>query len=238
MEASARTRTGLRVRLLRIVVGVLIGFTVLIAGVAILIRTLGERDTRYEGKFVYEWIGQLQSKNPALSNTANLALNRTIIPALTRAMVQDTNDSRLRAALIEYLNTLPNVNIFYRPAARRRAEAASLLGQFGPAANAATPLLLQVLRGPDEDVRPSAAIALGKIQADPDVAIPLLIRCLDDKGLDDAAALALAEYGAQAKAAVPKLLQLTKIPDKDLHHAVGLALQKIDPAAAAQAGFR
>ena len=165
-------------------------------------------------------------------------LNRTIIPELTRAMVQDTNDSRLRVALVEYLNTLPGVNIVYHTADTRRADAADLLGEFGPCAKAASPALLQALQGRDAMVRPSAAGALGKIQADPEVVIPLLIKCLDQKDVDDAAALALADYGPAAKAAVPKLIELSKVRDKDLHHAVLVALSKFDPAAATQAGVR
>ncbi len=167
---------------------------------------------------------------------ANTVLNRTLIPHLTRAMVQDTNDSRLRVALVDYLNTLPNVNIFYRSAPSRRAEAAELLGEFGPAARSAAPALLHALQGKDLAVRAAAAAALGKIKADPAAEIPLLIQYLDDKEIDEAAALALADYGPPAKAAVPKLLQLSKVPDKDLHRAVMEALSKIDPTTTNQTG--
>jgi HEAT repeats len=222
-------------RVVRIGLGVIIGLGVLAGAVLILVHTLGERDQIFEGKPIYLWSAQLQSKDPALSNAACLVLNRAIIPQLTRDMVQDTNDSHLRIALIEYLNTLPNVNIFYRRSETRRADAASTLGEFGQAAIAATPALLQAVQGRDTFLRPAAASALGKIHADPATAIPLLIKYLDDDNVNEAAARGLAGYGPAAKAAVPKLLQLSKVPDKDLHHAVMQALSKIDPESAAKA---
>ncbi len=224
-------------RLVRVALGVCVGLGVLAGFILVLIHTLGEHDTLFEGKPIYIWIAQAKSKDPALRDAANLVLNRTIIPQLTRAIVQDTNDSAIRLALVNYLNTLPNVNIFYRPADSRRADAPNLLAEFGPAAKAATPALLRALQGSDPAVRATSATALGKIQADPVTVIPLLIKYLDDRDIDESAALALADYGPSAKGAIPKLLQLSKIPDKDLHRAVMEALAKIDPTAA-QAGGR
>lgn len=223
-------------RLLRILVGVLIGSALLAAIIVLLIFTLGEHEAHYENKRLYDWITLLKSPNPASSNAAQLVLDRTIIPQLSRDMFQDTNDSRLRLFLIENLNTLPEVNIYYRTADTRRADAATRLGDFGPAAKAATPALVRGLQGNDAPVRAASAEALGKIQADPPIVIPLLIKCLDDELVNEAAALALADYGPPAKAAVPKLIKLSTVPDKDLHRAVVLALTKIDPEAAAQAG--
>lgn len=225
-------------RLLRLALGVCVGLGVLAGCILVLIHTLGEHDTLFEGKPIYAWLAQAKSKDPALRDAANLVLNRTIIPRLTRAMFQDTNDSHLRLALVDYLNTLPNVNILYRPADSRRADGPSFLGEFGPAAKAATPALLRALQGPDIAVRAPSAIALGKIQADPSTVIPLLIKYLDDSNIAEAAALGLADYGPSAKAAIPKLMELSKIHDKDLHRAVTLALAKIDPTAAPQAGGR
>ena len=72
-------------------------------GILVLIHTLGEHETVFEAKTAYQWMAQLKSGNPAQSNAASLVLNRAIIPQLTRAMVQDTNDSQLRMALIDYL---------------------------------------------------------------------------------------------------------------------------------------
>jgi len=234
-EDKAATRPSFKQRLLRIAIGVFVGLGVVAGGLLLLIRTLGEPDALYEGKPSYVWLAQIKSKDPALSNSANLVLNRTIIPQLTRDMVQDTNDSRIRMELIDYLNNLPHVNIYYRRAETRRADAVNLLGEFGPAAAAATPALLKASQGKDRAIRAAAARALGAIHADPATAVPFLIKYLDDESLNQAAALALAGFGAQAKAAVPKLLELAKVPDKDLHQVVMRALSRIDRAAAAQA---
>lgn len=237
-ETVAVKRCSLKRRVGRIALGVVIGFGLLAGGVVGLVYTLGEHETLYEGKPIFQWIAQAQSKNAALSNSVNTVLNRTVIPQLTRTMFQDTNDSRIRLALIDYLNTLPNVSIFFRKADTRRADAAGMLGEFGPSARAAGPALLQALQGRDLAVRAAAAGALGKIQTDPATVIPLLIKYLDDEDLNSAAALALADYGPPAEAAVPKLIELSKLPDKDLRRAVTQALSKIQPAAAANAGMR
>lgn len=201
-------------------------------------RTIGDREVLYQGKSLYDWSEQIKSQNTTASNQASLVLNQEIIPRLTKTMLEDTNDSRLRMALVENLNTLPGVNIYFQVADSRRAEAAGGFGEFGPPAEAAGPVLLQALQGRDLAVRGPAAVSLGKIHAKPEVVIPLLIKYLEDDGLRESAAEALGEFGSLSKAAIPKLLVLFKVPDKDLHHSVGEALKNIDPEVAAQAGVR
>jgi len=225
-------------RIVRILVGVGIGLALLACGIGVLIRTLGEREVLYQGKSRDDWGEQIKSPNTAASNQASQVLNQEIIPRLTKTMFEDTNDSSLRVALVENLNTLPGVNILFRMADSRRADAAMGLGEFGPAADAAVPALHQALQGHDVAVRGPAAVSLGKIHGQPEVIIPLLIRYLDEDDLKEAAAEALGEYGSLSKTAIPKLLLLYKVRDKDLHHAVGEALNRIDPIAAAQVGAR
>jgi hypothetical protein len=225
-------------RLLRILVGVAIGLALLAGAIWVLTRTLGEREVLYWGKSRYYWIDQTRSSSIAASNQAYQVLNQEIIPGLEKTMFLDTNDSGLRIALVDELNTLPGVNILFRAADSRRADAAMGLGEFGPAARAAVPALLQALQGHDAAVRGSAAFSLGKIHAQPEVIIPLLTKCLDDDDLQESAAEALGEYGPLSKAAIPKLLVLFKVPSKDLHVAVEGALRSIDPDAAALAGVR
>jgi hypothetical protein len=225
-------------RLFRIVFAVAVGLAVLAGGIAALIRTLGEREMLFQGKSRYYWSQQIKSPNPAATNQASLVLNREIIPRLTKTMLEDTNDSRLRIKAVETLNGLPGVDIFFRPADARRADTTAWLGQFGPAAQAAVPTLLQALQGHDLAVRGPAAVSLAQIHAQPEVVIPLLIAYLDDADLREAAAEALGEYGNLSKVAIPKLLLLFKVPDKSLRHAVAGALKNIDPDAAIQAGVR
>ena len=225
-------------RALRIFISVAIGLGLLAGGIWVLTQTLGEREALYAGKSLYEWSEQIKSRNTAASNQASLVLNQEIIPRLTKTMIEDTNDSSLRMALSEKLNTLPGVNILFRVADSRRAEAAEGFGEFGPAAEAVGPALLQALQGQDPAVRGPAAVSLGKIHWKPEVVIPLLIKYLQNDDLREAAAEALGEFGSLSKASIPELLLLLKVPDKDLHHAVGEALKKIDPEVAAQADVR
>jgi len=211
----------------------------LLAGaIVLLIASLGQRQHLYQGRPQYYWSQQINSLNPALSNEAALVLNQEIIPRLKKIMFEDTNDSSLRIALIDKLNGLPAVNIFFQTADGRRAAAAGGPGDFGAAAHAAIPALLQAVQSQDRAVRGPAAVSLGKIHAKPEVVIPLLITYLDQEELRESAAEALGEFGGRSKAAIPKLLILFKVRDKSLHHTVEEALRKIDPDAAAQAGVR
>jgi hypothetical protein len=221
--------------MVRIVVGAAIALGVLAGGFGVLIWMLGQRETLYEGKSCYYWSEQLKSQNPAVTNQVSLVLNREIIPRLTKTILEDTSDSKLRIALVEKLNDLPGVNIFFRTADCRRGDAAIALGQFGPQAEAAVPTLLQVLQGHDSAVRGAAVVSLGHIRAKPEIVIPLLIPCLDDNDLREVALAALGEYGSRAMVVIPKLLLLLKVQDKDLHNAVQEVLKKIDPDVAAQA---
>lgn len=219
-------------------VAVAAGLAIVFGGIWLLTRTLGEREPLYQGQDAYYWSVQLNSPDAAASNHANAVVTGEIMPNLVNVMFNDTNDSRLRLALIDKLNTLPGVNIYFEPADGRRALAAQTLGEFGLAAKSAIPVLLQALKSADSIVHGPAIFALGKIHGEPDTIIPLLMGYLDDKELNAEAATALGDFGSQAKVALPKLIPMLKIPDKDLHHAVALALKQIDPAAAVTAGVK
>ena len=218
-------------RSLRILLGVGVGLGLLVLGVWGLSHALTENVAPYHGKTPYYWSQQLRSQDPAVTNEANQVLQHEIIPQLTKIMFADTNDSAFGTALIKQLNELPGVQIFTRPAASRRASAAANLGDFGPAAAAAIPALVQAMNGGDAAVREPAEIALGKLHARPDEFIPRFIKQLDEESLRQGAAIALGQYGVAATSAVPKLQALYRLPDKELRHAVGDALRNIDPAA-------
>ena len=218
--------------------GVLVGSAILVGVIWVLTKTLGDHETYYQGKPLFDWVAQLNSSNAAASSQADIVLIKDIIPHLTEVMFHDTNDSRLRLTLAEKLNGLPGVNVYFTDADGRRGKAARDLGEFGPAARPAIPALLQALKAKDSAVHGPALTALGEIHCEPDIIIPLLINYLDDSNLNDEAAEALGRFGPAAKPALPKLVPLLKITDKDLHHAVVEALQKIDPKAAAEAGAR
>jgi HEAT repeat protein len=150
-------------------------------------------------------------------------------------MFHDTNDSSVRLFLVQALNQLPSVQIYFAEAGVRRGEAAYNIGELGPSAKSAVPALLQALKGRDVMVRAPAIEALGKIHSDPDVMIPLFMKYLEDEDLRAEAALALANYGSLAKAAVPKIIPLLHAPDKEAQSAARQALKKIDPEASGNA---
>jgi hypothetical protein len=216
----------------RIALGVAVGLAVLVGVVCLLAHVLGDSPQYLiAGKPVIYWQEQLKDQHTGVSNQAFVAVNRLVIPKLLDTMFHDTNDSHLRLFLIETLNGLPGVLIYFTPAEGRRGLAAQTIGEFGAAAEPAIPSLIQAVKGPDLMVRESAIIALGNIHSDPEVVIPLLIGCLEDESVNDEAALALANYGSLARPAVPKILPLLHAPDKDAQEAARTALRKIDPEA-------
>ena len=229
-------------RILRLFIGVLIGVAVLIGLVLILSRVLGDHETLYHGKPFNYWCEQLTNQDAVVAGQARTTLTSLIIPELTNRMFSDTNDSRLRMALVEHMNDLPGLQIMYTPSTGRRAQAVNDLGRLGPLAKAvATPALLEVLKRKDDFLTGSAADALVKIQADAETVVPVLMDCMVDSeghGQSDVVE-ALGEYGPKAKAAVPTLIKLLgDRSSKDIMEAVPKALKQIDPEAAAKAGVK
>jgi hypothetical protein len=215
-----------------ITLGVLVGIALLVVVAWLLTLTLGNiPQYLYAGKPMQYWQEQLSSRDTGASNEALVVVNSRVIPQLTDIMFHETNDSSLRLFLIEVLNSLPGVQIYFTPAGGRRANAAWSIRELGPAAKPAVPVLVQALKGKDAIVHQAAISALGNIHSDPDLVIPLLIGYLEDDNLNDEAALALANYGSLAKAAVPKIIPLLHAADKDAQAAAVEALKKIDPEA-------
>ena len=197
-------------RMLRMSAGVVAGLGVLAGGTWVLSRTIGNHETLYEGKPIYYWSIQATNQDAAASNKTAAVVFSQIVPRLTNQMFSDTNDSKLRLALIDQLNALPGIQINFAAAAGRRVQAANELGMLGPCAKSAAPALLVALKDQDEVLCESAAKALAAIQAEAETAVPALIACLVDhegEGRADVAE-ALGKYGPRAKAAVPMLVKL------------------------------
>ena len=215
------------------------GLVALTGAIWVLAKTLGNiNQPLYAGKPAAYWQAQLGGHDAGASNRAFAVLNSQIIPQLTDLMFHDTKDSGIRTNLIDALNGLPGVEIYFTPASERRGRAAEVIGEFGPAAKSAVPALMQALKGPDKSVYEGAIKALGNIHTDPDVVIPLLMTFLNNDDLNDEAAIALANYGPLAKAAVPKIIPLLHAADDDAQAAAQDALLKIDPEAAEKAGVK
>jgi HEAT repeat protein len=222
-------------RIIRMVMGVVIGISVVAGGIWLLGQTLGDHPTLYAGKPMGAWELQLNSTDAASTNQANAVLNSQIIPALIDQMFHDTNDSALRLSLVTSLNRIPGIRIRYTAAASRRNSAAGNLGIFGPPAAAAVPSLIQALKGPQFELHEAAIRSLGRIRSNPDTVIPLLIPYLTNDDLNEEVAIALGDYGSQAKEAFPELLPLLHDGDPHIRSAARFALLKIDPEAAAKA---
>lgn len=216
----------------RVLIGLILGIAVLVGGVWTLTKTLGNMEpTLYHGQTLAYWAEQVSAKDVAASNQANAILNAEIIPQLTNQMFHDTYDSALRMELIDTLNGLPHIWIYYLAAPSRRGMAATSLGDFGPASAAAVPALMQAVQGTDTWVHETAITSLGKIHSEPATVIPFLTKYLEDDNLNDEAATALSYYGSLAEPAVPKIIPLLHAADDDAQAAAIAALKKIDPAA-------
>ena len=216
----------------RIALAVVAGFALLVGVIWLLIHSLGNTlPLLYAGKPIPYWQEQLNGHDTSASNEAFAMVKSQVIPQLIDRMFHDTNDSSVRILLVEALNTLPNVQIYFTQADGRRVYAAQSIGELGPGAQSAVPALLQALKGQDAVVHGAVIAALGKIHSDPQVVIPLLIGYLEDENLNEEAALALANYGSRAKVAVPKIIPMLHAKDKGARFAATKALKQIDPDA-------
>ena len=222
--------------IIRILMGVMAGLAMVAGLIWVLSKTLGSgNEAPRAGKSITEWQKALNGQDLAASNQAFALINAQVLPQLIDQMWHDTNDSKIRLTLIEALNALPGVDIYFQRAAERRAAAAGEIGELGPPAASAVPVLIEALKSKDVGLREPAMRSLGGIHGHPEVVIPLLISYMDDKDLNDDAVLALGHFGSLAKAAVPKIIPMLKFPDKEARHAAQVALRKIDPAAATPA---
>jgi len=116
------------------------------------------------------------------------------------------------------------------------ATIAAALGNFGPDAAPAVPVLSAIVA--DSQLfsfdKVDAVESLGKIGPAAKDAVPQLIEILDEKdgGLPRLAAVALGRIGPAAKAAVPRLLKLSDSdPNEDVQAAARAAVRRIAPDA-------
>ena len=120
----------------------------------------------------------------------------------------------------------------------RRGWAAAALGEFGSSAEAAVPLLIQVIKDAAPEGRPfeleaSAAKALGKVAFESpsaNHAIEALLPLLESKvDLNRQTAIeALREFGPNAAVAIPRLRELKKDRSDDVRNAAANALDVIE----------
>jgi HEAT repeats/PBS lyase HEAT-like repeat len=123
----------------------------------------------------------------------------------------------------------------------RRGRAALALGEFGPAAEEAVPVLMKVIKESNPEARTeneaSAAAALGKIAPDTpsaDQAVAALLPVLEskDRYCRFRAIEALGRFGPRARTAVPKIRALEGDRDSGVREAASKSLLAIDPPSA------
>lgn len=113
-------------------------------------------------------------------------------------------------------------------------QALMLVQELGPAAKDAVPALIDLVRGPDENLAAQAASSLGRIGPEAKAAIPALIEILKEGGTDNlqwSAVHALGVFRRDAKDAVPHLLQLVQTTNE---HARGSLLSTLSQIATAE----
>jgi len=112
-----------------------------------------------------------------------------------------------------------------------RKLAAEVLGDMGPRARTAIPVLIKALKDREVLVRYRAAEALGKIGTDSETVVPALVQCLTDAHPMPRAAAAesLGKYGQAAGTALPALRDLLNDKDSQARDRAAKAIAKIDP---------
>jgi hypothetical protein len=185
------------------------------------------------------------------------AAARTAVPALTPLLQDENPRVRARAA-----STLAETGPLARPALEKlieilekdadadcRLQASIALGQIGPEADKAVPVLAKRLRNDEYGTRANCAASLARIRAHPEVAIPALVDAyLKDSGdVYNWATIALNLYGeTAAKFAAPLLRQAVKAPEnvnnKQLQERAARALEisegRLKETATSSAGKR
>jgi HEAT repeat protein len=119
-----------------------------------------------------------------------------------------------------------------------RKMAAERLGDMGPAARSAVPVLIQALKDWDFLVRHRAAEALGKIGADPETVVPALTASLGDKHpiVRAMAAESLGKFGPAAASALPTLRKQLSDAHPQAQDRAARAIEAIAPTQPAASG--
>ena len=188
---------------------------------------------------ITQLVDNLESHDPATQAEAAEALARIVedvreaVPQLERLLKSKNTDARLagvralwavRGKSKAHLSIL--VSGLNDEKACNRENAAKMLGQLGPQAVLAVPLLATALKDSSADVRIEAADALGDIGPMAKSAIPDLVAALMDRSkssvcaigfgpytVSDAAGLALRNIGPDA---VPAIVPFLKHDNKDI----------------------
>ena len=171
------------------------------------------REPSYQGKPLSKWLRGFEYENLNPSEEARTALRAMGEPAVARLIaILETNDSALKRKFIDYARRRPGVH--NRVIAPRHiipenvyhAQAATALGEIGPAAHPAIPALMKASTNNYYLVAARAKAALMKIRQEPVTALVLLLE--DPRSTRWAEAVLTVKYlGANGQAAVPLLVK-------------------------------
>lgn len=205
-------------------------------------------------------IASLRDFNPSHSAMATWALpeldhlgRTTAIPTLIQ-MLREKNQrqgeiSRGTGGALLVLSKMapesiaPLIETLSGPDFQGWALAASALGEIGPDAKAAIPILQQNLQAKDPVIRVGAAGIIGKLGGDPNLFIPVVIRSLPeiDRSSLDYALEVLIRYREYTKAAIPILTGIlnatpdsTNSTNRMVRDQVINTIRQIDPDALPQ----
>jgi HEAT repeat protein len=171
------------------------------------------REPRYTDKRPEEWIARFDHKNPHLQEQA-VSMLVQYGPKHVPKMIELVQSEKSGA---------------------QRMRAMRALGQFGPRAEEAVPVLIEALSDRQCQDRDVAAESLGKIGRRPQQTVPALVQALRDP--DDrvrtTASRALSRFGEEAAeaGAVPPLTAMLKDDDMNVRAYAADALGAIGPPA-------
>ena len=205
-------------------------------------------------------IERLRDKDATIRLHSAIALGnigpdaKAAVPAL-KPFLKENQEVRVYTAIaiwkIEH-NTPETLPVLEQglQAAKFRWAAAVFLGEMGPAAEHAIPLLEKATKSADKETASLAVQALAQISPG---TVPILLETLKDPdpGMRISAAVALGRLGLSAKEAVPDLTALLKDPamgsptimgrgfgQESVSNAAANAIARIDPEAAAKASVK
>jgi HEAT repeat protein len=212
------------------------GMVVLTACIACADAAVGAAAS-YQGKPASYWLDEFDSPTNN-SIAAFKAMGSNAVPFLIKVL--ETKSSKLGeiadTARSKYSQQIPPIVEKSMPSAyrmqARREEAAYLIEQIGPEAEAAIPTLLKVFTDQTEDSRVSqgarsALMAMGEKAA---TLVPIYLSWLKNTNVDVQieGAVFLGSVGPKAKSAVPELLQAADSNDLQLRWSAAWALWRID----------
>ena len=184
----------------------------LVIAACVIVLLVRDREPRYEDKPLTYWIFQLEyetEKSRAEARTTLRAMGDPAVKRLIRMLEQ--RDSQIKTAVNDLTRRSPIGHSIFRTQYWPHILAANALGDIGPSARAAIPVLNKASRDKDSILRDCAAAALFKIQEQP--MVPLVSQLLDTRSTNWFRNAKMASHlGADG---VPAILPLVKALQDD-----------------------